>query len=153
MMSLEYINKFLKETARIFPSVHFKYGYNNIISTHIVEILPLDEFETNESLMDLWIEFSFEFRNAFPKEEITFVSSDSTLSLFETIVEYNTPIFNTGLNDFFATISTTEFNFSFPTFMPDLKVDFTIPFSNLLSTPIQKIDYETSNTNSYQEAA
>src|SRR5690349_8794749 len=97
MKPVDFIQSRLENIAKAFPQVHIKYAFNNVILTHIIELLPLSEYQYNSALDDAWIPLSFEFKRSFPDEEIAFVSSDSILSIHTAAFEFNVP--NVELSD------------------------------------------------------
>jgi len=89
MNPTNYLKRELKIIAKNFPNVNIRYGYNKVIETHIVELLPLVEYNENNKLDDAWIPLSISFLEKYMGEEIAFISSDSSLSLKDTIFEFN----------------------------------------------------------------
>lgn len=89
MKATEYLQKELKVIADKFPNVNIRYGYDKIINTHIVELLPLIEYHSNEDLDNAWIPLSISFLEKYMDEEIAFISSDSSLSPVSVIFEFN----------------------------------------------------------------
>src|SRR5688572_26160899 len=91
MTSLEFIKKELQGLAEKFPNIHIKYGFDEIIETHIVEMSPPHEYYNNRCLDKAWIPVSLQFLELFLDEDITFISSDSSLKIEEVILEFNQP--------------------------------------------------------------
>ncbi len=79
----------LEELASNFPHVQIKYAYNELIETHVVELTPEYEYYNNVALDDAWFPISLEFMEIFPEENISFVSSDSSLSIGKPEFEWN----------------------------------------------------------------
>lgn len=154
MTSVEFLKKELQEIANSFPTVHIKYGYNVVIETHIVELLPLIEYQKNSALDKAWIPLSLKFMELYKEEEVAFISSDSSLSLKNTIFEFNTNSCKEEniISELFASLTDNTFNYSFPTEIPNgIIMDNTI--GNFLSTPIEKLSEESFLENSYLAAA
>ena len=81
MTSTDFIKENIQRISKSFPETCFRYGFDNLINTHIVEITPNEHFYTLDSLDEAWIPFSIDFMTMFPKEEIVFIASDSPLAL------------------------------------------------------------------------
>lgn len=156
MTPAEFLRKELGELAEKFPSVHIKYGYDKTIFTHIVEILPLSEFEGNDSLLEAWMPLSFEFRQNFREEDIAFVSSDSTLRVDSPLFEFNTPLdLNVLLTSFYCKIAEEDFAYTFPTSFPSI-MNATMGGRSILSVlnkPEQAFEDFDSYENHYENAA
>ena len=155
MNAFDFLYSSLEKLSENFPKVYIKYAYNNIINTHIVELLPLEEYNNNAALDDAWIPLSFKFRETFPADEISFVSSDSTLSIDNPSFEFNTPRIPCigDLSAIYEPISQKEFNYSFPEFMPAVAVAISTSVTDVLNSPKQEIDTESDMSNNYQAAA
>ena len=154
MKPSDFLLSSLENIAKDFPQVHIKYAYNNIINTHIVELLPLEEYNNNSKLDDAWIPLSFNFRKKFPDEEITFLSSDSTLSVETPIFEWNVPEFIfENVSDLFSELSEQELKYSFPTCMPDESISFGKSIAIVLSYPEEDSYEEDHNLDTYYQAA
>lgn len=119
--SVEYLQKELKLIADNFPDVNIRYGYNQIIKTHIVELLPLVEYDTNETLENAWIPLSISFLKNYMDEEIAFISSDSTLSLKKVLFEFNPITFSEKniISKLYNTLTYSNVKYNFPTVMPN----------------------------------
>ncbi len=151
MDAKDYLYHELKGLAAEFPEVQFKYAFNPIIFTHIVELLPLCEYQTNDQLADAWIPLSFKFRENFPDDEIAFVSSDSKLSIKEAQFQFNSPAAVTGF-EIFAPMSRELSEYSFPTYMPEVAITIAHPINKVLETPAHKIEIDY-DLDYYQQAA
>lgn len=154
MNSLDFLKVELEKISKKFNAVHIKYGFNKAINTHVVELLPLEEYLNNDLLTECWMPLSFEFGTQFPDEEISFVSSDSTLSINCPILEFNIPVsyFN-DISTLFAPISQQNFNYSFPEIMPNGGVAIGASITEVLNSPKQEIDTHSDMTNYYLAAA
>ena len=89
MTSVDFLKNELQIIDDKFPNVHIKYGYNTIIETHIVELLPLIEYTSNAALDNSWVPVSLKFMEIYKDEEVAFISSDSTLCINNVIFEFN----------------------------------------------------------------
>ncbi len=107
----QYINNKLKELHNQFPCLTIKYKYDSYTQTHIVDIMPLSEYDNNEEYMKFETEIGYEFDNLFFPESVMFVSSDSLTQLVnpEFVIEpvIRTILKNEPFNGFF------DINFSF----------------------------------------
>jgi len=154
MNPIEFLQQQLKEISKSFPNVHIKYAFNSVIATHIVELLPLSEYQNNDALDDAWIPLSFQFRQQFPEEEISFVSSDSSLSIESSTFEFNKPSIQCfgDISAIYSQISQVEINYTFPKHMPIGAIAIGASIDAVLKSPKQDIEKETDN-NYYQAAA
>lgn len=141
MNSLEYLKKELEKIAGNFPKVNIKYGYNDLIDSHIVELLPVTEYYNNNELEDAWIPLSINFIQEFQNEDIAFISSDSPLSLSNIIFEFNKDACSEQnvIAEIFSSFVENEFNYSFPTEIPN---GISIELPEISS---QSVYYENSN--------
>ncbi|MEJ7682251.1 MAG: hypothetical protein WKG06_31260 [Segetibacter sp.] len=137
MKPVEFLQIALESISKNFPNVHIKYGYNTIINTHRVELLPISEYRYNSALDEACIPLSFKFREVFPKEEIAFVSSDSKLSIDNPILEFNAPSFEDVIAEVFARFSEQELNYTFPTCIPNQAISIENSIVRLLGYPTQ----------------
>ncbi len=153
MKPIDFLNSNLEMISKNFSNVHIKYGYNNIIHTHIVELLPVSEYRYNSALDDAWIPLSFKFREIFPKEEIAFISSDSKLSINNPILEFNIPSFEGVIAEVFAKFSDHELNYTFPTCIPNEAVALENSIVRLLSYPMQHPKEEIDYLETFYQAA
>ena len=80
MTSIEYIQQKLGGLSKQFPHLTFKYAFDTIIQTHVVEISPEAAYYHNKQLDNAWIPVSLEFMQLFEDETISFISSDSILA-------------------------------------------------------------------------
>lgn len=87
--TFEFLYKELGAIAENFPQVHIKCGYDRVIETHIVELLPLSEYQNNTALDDAWIPLSIRFMETFAQDDISFISSGSTLNIDNVLFEFN----------------------------------------------------------------
>ncbi len=156
MTPAEFLKKELNILATKFPGVHIKYGFNNKIDMHIVELLPLIEYSNNKELDKSWFPVSINFMEIYKDEEIAFISSDSSLSLKDVIFEFNhtacreeniiTELFGPLTKEFIT------YSYSFPTSMPNGRI-ISPSIVKFLDSPIEKIDESHILDNSYLHAA
>ena len=142
MNAAEYLKNELQTIAEQFPNVNIRYGYDNLIDTHIVELLPLIEYNTNEALDNAWIPLSIAFLEKYATEEIVFISSDSSLSLSTVIFEFNHKACSEEniIAELFSPIAEQLFTYDFPTNMPNSKLIGNTVFSLSGSTRTEKVD-------------
>ncbi len=77
MESKEYLKNKLNEISNIFPELTFRYQFNENTLTHIIEVKPLEDYQTNNEYIKHEAELMFNFENEFFPETILFVSEDS----------------------------------------------------------------------------
>lgn len=146
MTATEFLKVHLEELAIKFPSVHIKYGYNSIIETHIVELLPLIEYKTNKDLDNSWIPVSLQFMEKFQYEEIAFISSDSTLSISSEhiLFEFNPNACTEEhvISELFAPLTKFALTYSFSTQVPD-GIIMPFFFDAVLELPLEELKDET----------
>lgn len=96
MDSKQYIINKLKELQSQFPDLTIKYKYDSYTQMHIVDIMPLDEFENNDEYKKFETDISYEFDNLYFPESVMFVSSESLTQVVnpELIIE---PVIRTNL--------------------------------------------------------
>lgn len=124
MTPVEFLQIELKKVAEKFPNVNIRYGYDDIIDTHVVELLPLIEYNSNDELDKAWIPLSIEFLRKYMNEEIAFISSDSSLSLKDIIFEYNYKDCTEEniISELFAPLTEQTLFYEFPTDIPNSRV-------------------------------
>lgn len=154
MSAQNFLYSALEDISIKFPQVGIKYSFNSVINTHIVVLLPLEEYHSNSALDDAWIPLSFQFRELFPEDEIAFVSSDSSLSSSTPIFEFNR-LSNafTIPESFFETFSVEALDYSFSTRMPIGAITIGAPIAGILDYPKENIRFDDSIHYYYQEAA
>ena len=148
MLPAEFLYSELDAMAREFPSIHIKYAYNSLIRTHIVVLLPVEEYHYNKALDDRWMPFSFRFREIFVDEEIAFVSADSVLDMDGPTWEWNRPelCFNV-FNELFSEVADAELNYYFTTSASIETLVIGSPIKHILSFPSQELpDYPNSDS-------
>jgi hypothetical protein len=95
----DFLNKRLSDLAADFPQISLRYCYNKRIDSFIVEITPKSEFEHNDKLDEAWILIVDDFMKEFPYEDITFVSTGSTLMENQEVYEIpNSLLINENVN-------------------------------------------------------
>lgn len=77
MNSKQYIYNKLKELHSQFPNLAIKYKHDSYTQMHIVDIMPLCEYENNKDFMRFETDLSYEFDNMFFPESVVFISSNS----------------------------------------------------------------------------
>lgn len=154
MTPVDFLHKELENISKDFPQIHIKYEFNSIIHTHIVELLPVEEYRFNNALDDAWMPLSFKFCETFPEEEIAFISSDSELAIEVPTFEFNIPCANFDLiPSFFEKLAIGEFNYTFPTTMPVGAKAIGLSITDVLKSPKQDLLKEQDLSNIYQQAA
>ena len=113
-----YINNKLSALADSFPNVKIRYAYNLKIETHIVELSPESEYYFNQKLDDAWIPISMEFKLLFEFENISCISSDSSLKIATPEKEWNSEVGILDLeyyNQIIEKLTNTDIKIDFPT--------------------------------------
>lgn len=77
MTSKKFILTKLNEILKEFPFLSFKYECNDFSDSHFIQILPLEEFNTNGNYKQREIEISLEFIENYPFENLIFISEGS----------------------------------------------------------------------------
>ena len=76
--SITYLKGKIDQITDLFPHLKIRYEYRTTISTHFIEILPLEEFESNQEFILFEMELENEFETLYgKKEDIVFISTDS----------------------------------------------------------------------------
>ncbi|ADQ79032.1 hypothetical protein Palpr_0881 [Paludibacter propionicigenes WB4] len=83
MNSKDYLKKKLNEISNVFPELTFRYQFNENTKTHIIEVKPLETYQTNNDYIKYEAELMFNFENEFFPETILFVSEDSLTQITE----------------------------------------------------------------------
>ncbi len=83
MESKEYIKKNLNQISNIFPELTFRYQFSEKTKTHIIEVKPLETYQTNGDYIKYEAELMFNFENEFFPETILFVSDNSLTQITE----------------------------------------------------------------------
>jgi hypothetical protein len=83
MKSQEYIIKRLNALVKKFPSLIFKYKFDEAEITHIIAVEPLNEFEGNKAYLVEESDFLYDFENKYLPETIMFVSTNSLTTVKE----------------------------------------------------------------------
>ena len=83
MKSKEYLRNRLNEINNVFPELIFRYQFNENTETHIIEVKPLETYQTNDVYIKCEAELLFDFENEFFPETILFVSEESLTQITE----------------------------------------------------------------------
>ncbi len=76
MKSKQFIQAELKKIYSIFEGIEIRYEYRDSISTHIIEIKPIELYEGNTEYIVKEIELKNSFSDMFPHEDILFITDD-----------------------------------------------------------------------------
>jgi hypothetical protein len=93
----EFIKTRLNELRNFFPELSFKYKFNKITSTHIVDVRPVEYYESNEDYIRYEANFCYEFDNKFFPESIMFISEDSLTKIKDPDFVFNANQFSEDL--------------------------------------------------------
>ncbi len=83
MKSQEYLFKEIDDLLEKFPSLIFKYKFDNTDNTHIISVDPLEKYESDKKYIEAESDFVFDFENKYFPETIMFVSSNSLIKVDE----------------------------------------------------------------------
>lgn len=91
MTSQEYIYNRLNFLVEKFPSLIFKYKFDDAEITHIIAVEPLKEYDENKEYLEAESDFVYEFENKYLPETIMFVSLNSLIQVNEPdmVFEFN----------------------------------------------------------------
>lgn len=93
MNSKEFLINRLNTLGLIFSNVKIRYEYREYNKSHIIEVIPINFYETSKEYMKAEIELEKSFERLFPNEEIVFVSEGS-------LTEIRNPEFEFGYDKF-----------------------------------------------------
>lgn len=100
MSTKEYIKEKLEALSKVFPQLTFFYKYDEVDETHVVEVLPLSEYDNNKEYKEAEADLTFDFDRSFFPETAMFVSEESLTRVTEpdSIICANTHSFWEGSN-------------------------------------------------------
>lgn len=80
--SIIFIKGKINELFVAFPNLKIRYEFRATIGTHLVEILPIEEYESNHDYILFEMGLENEFEALFgAKEDILFISTDSLIEI------------------------------------------------------------------------
>lgn len=85
-----FLERELTNLAETFPDTCFRYGFDEIIDTYVVQIDPVEAYYKNLELDKVWVPVALAFDKQFD-ECITFIASDSPLKLEKAERTWNAP--------------------------------------------------------------
>jgi hypothetical protein len=106
MKSREFIEKNLQSLASKFDEAKIRYEYREDTHSHIIEVVPLNFYENNESYMEEEARIEDEFEELFPTENIVFISEES-------LTEIKKPDFELGYDDLIFEYENPSMEFEF----------------------------------------
>jgi hypothetical protein len=106
MKSREFIEKNLRSLALKFDEAKIRYEYRESTQSHIIEVVPLNFYEKNESYMEEEDRIEDEFEELFPTENIIFISEES-------LTEINKPDYELGYDDLIFEYENLSIKFEF----------------------------------------
>ena len=77
MKSKEFLIEKFNHITEKFPNIHLSYEYDPGCEMHIVEVIPTDIYDFNESYKSIEADICIEFDNSFFPESLVFVSPES----------------------------------------------------------------------------
>jgi hypothetical protein len=84
MKPQEFIFKKLRDLVNKFPQITFRYQFDEMEQTHIVEVTPLSVYEDDLDYKIAEGDLTYEFDRAFSPETIMFVSKNSLTGITKT---------------------------------------------------------------------
>jgi hypothetical protein len=80
--SIIFIKGKINELFNEFPTLKIRYEFRATIGTHLIEILPVAEYEANHDYILFEMNLENEFESLYgAKEDILFISSDSLMEI------------------------------------------------------------------------
>ena len=83
MNSIELLKSELQELFSLIDGIEIRYEFKKSTFTHIVEVKPLDLFNSNSLYIEKEIELEEKFSELFPNEDLVFVSENSLSKIEE----------------------------------------------------------------------
>jgi hypothetical protein len=77
MKSKEFIKSKIGNLIENFPQLSIRYQYDKNDSTHLIEVMPLCDFNDNANYQNAEAEITFEFEKLFFPETVLFISEES----------------------------------------------------------------------------
>ncbi len=77
MNSLNFILEELHILFSLIEGIEIRYEYKSNLSTHLIEVKPLDLYNSSELYIEKEIELEERFSKLYPNEDLVFVSEDS----------------------------------------------------------------------------
>ena len=116
MNSREYLKGELENLIKIFPQLKIKYQFDDFEKVHLIEVLPLCDFDNNEEYQNAEAEITFEFEKIFYPETVLFISEESLTKVTKPEYELNySKLDNYILEELIISseefVSQTNFNF------------------------------------------
>ena len=99
MTATKFLIEELKKLYNCFPNATIRYEVSKATSAHLIEITPIDFFESDEYIdYELYLEDMF--KQHFPSSEIIFISSESLNKVTEPVFEIYSEMTGEFLADF-----------------------------------------------------
>lgn len=111
MKSIEYLRNKLSALFSDISGIKIRYEFKVSTNTHIIEILPIAFFDSNDEYIKRELQIEEDFENHFPQENILFISKDS-------LSEIHKPNYTWGYEDFEIDLNivSNDSNFEFEGF-------------------------------------
>jgi len=77
MDSINLIKDELEVLSSLIEGIEIRYEFKRSISTHLIEVKPIDLFNSNKLYIEKEIELEEKFSELFPNEDLVFVTEDS----------------------------------------------------------------------------
>lgn len=72
--------------STLFPNMSFKYGFDNVVNQHIIDVQPENEYQT-EKFLEAESQFIWDFIGIFPNEGVLFTCNNPNIKLPDIIYE------------------------------------------------------------------
>lgn len=83
-----FVKNKLELLSKEIEGLKFRYEYQDFMRNHIVEITPLDVYESDKNYRNLELLIESEFETKFPDEEILFVTEGSLIKISEENISF-----------------------------------------------------------------
>lgn len=97
MKAQELIIQGIDTLSTMFPHMSFKYGFDNVVNQHIIDVQPENEYQT-DTYAEAELDFILYFIQKLPEEGILFVCNNPYVQLPDTIYKKSASI-HTKLED------------------------------------------------------
>ena len=87
MTSIDFIINELKSLHNKFTSSNIRYEFSNSSNTHLIEVTPL-EFYNSDSYMECELDLEDNFFRNYPSEDLIFISDQSLSKITNPIFEF-----------------------------------------------------------------
>lgn len=161
MTSTKFIKNRVKDLLTLIPELEVFYLYNSYSQSHFLKILPLEQFENNETYIQFEQDLTDTFFSHYPFELITFLSENDQFEMTQAkklvnkyFIKHNTFDFNKIIESLLSSYDAqipTSINFSAYSSLPKLKIEFEETMLNRKNRTFKNNLSVTSSSNNYNE--